>query len=69
MKTNWLCVSGQGSSPDSELVGMFASKMADEGWAIASRSNLKPTMVPTSAGKRAEGRLVLTTCITPVLFQ
>jgi len=41
---------GQGSAPNAEAAGLFARKMADEAWKIASNSRLQPTMVNTAAG-------------------
>ncbi|XP_022343722.2 acyl-CoA dehydrogenase family member 10-like [Crassostrea virginica] len=43
-------ISGQGSSPKSKMVGEFAKRMAEEGWKIASSSDLRPTMSATGGG-------------------
>ncbi|XP_064612305.1 acyl-CoA dehydrogenase family member 10-like [Liolophura sinensis] len=44
-------ISGQGSSPNAEIVGKFAEKVADTGWEIASKSKIQPTMAAGSRPK------------------
>ncbi|KAK7485430.1 hypothetical protein BaRGS_00023378 [Batillaria attramentaria] len=44
-------ISGQGSSPKSELVGAFTEIMADIGWEVASKSNLPPTRSAESGAR------------------
>jgi hypothetical protein len=34
---------GQASSPNAELVGLYAKEVANKAWEVASRSNIKPT--------------------------
>uniref|UniRef100_A0A8W8JWK3 Acyl-CoA dehydrogenase family member 10 n=1 Tax=Magallana gigas TaxID=29159 RepID=A0A8W8JWK3_MAGGI len=46
--------SGQGSSPNSKLVGEFAKLMAEEGWKIASNSKLPPTLSATGGGMQPQ---------------
>ncbi|KAL5017214.1 hypothetical protein ScPMuIL_006803 [Solemya velum] len=41
-------ISGQGSAPNAEAVGLFAEKMADIAWDIASRSNIPETVLHTA---------------------
>ncbi|XP_056005639.1 acyl-CoA dehydrogenase family member 10-like isoform X2 [Ostrea edulis] len=45
-----ICTLGQGSAPNSKLVGEFAKLMAEEGWKIASNSNLRPTVSMAGGG-------------------
>lgn len=47
-------ISGQGSSPNSKLVGEFAKLMAEEGWKIASNSKLPPTLSATGGGMQPQ---------------
>ncbi|XP_060605115.1 acyl-CoA dehydrogenase family member 10-like isoform X1 [Ruditapes philippinarum] len=48
-------ISGQASSPNAELVGLYAKEVANKAWEVASRSNIKPTNQNTagsSSGRR-----------------
>lgn len=47
-------LTGQGSSPNSKLVGEFAKLMAEEGWKIASNSKLPPTLSATGGGMQPQ---------------
>lgn len=47
-------LTGQGSSPNSKLVGEFTKLMAEEGWKIASNSKLPPTMSATGGGMQPQ---------------
>ncbi|XP_076453379.1 acyl-CoA dehydrogenase family member 10-like [Babylonia areolata] len=48
-------LSGQGSSPKAEMVGMFTENIADLGWRIASESNIPPTSPTSTSAATAPG--------------